>query len=252
MSFFTSLFSCFRKPKPPVVPPAPPTFPVVQIVIVDHGTGTTGLAAAAAAFNKALIDFSKPQPAGWGTMANVRAAANEKDIQPGEWIVGLFRDPDAPGALGYHDLSPLDTPYSKVFPLLGAQYGANWTTTASHEIFEMLADPVIMLISEAVDGQLWAVEVCDAVETVEVMIDGVPVSDWVTPAYFNLPPGLTLPLDWAKKVHHPLEILPGGYGQYLDPSKGWVQVLGRGGKSLYRQHADGRTARRQGKFLKLP
>jgi hypothetical protein len=56
-----------------------------------------------------------------------------------------------------------------------------WTWTASHELLEMLEDPTTNVTS---DG--FAREVCDPVDNIGYYIDGDLVSDFVTPAYFQL------------------------------------------------------------------
>jgi hypothetical protein len=63
--------------------------------------------------------------------------------------------------------------------------------------------------------------VCDAVQTHSYPIDGVWVSNFVTPAWFNPPPHWTPPdpfgdgktdhrYDFAKMLGAPLEVSPGG------------------------------------------
>lgn len=56
----------------------------------------------------------------------------------------------------------------------------NWTLLASHELLEMLVDPM----SDRHIGGQW-VEICDPVGNVYYTIRGIQVSDFVTPAWFR-------------------------------------------------------------------
>jgi hypothetical protein len=50
----------------------------------------------------------------------------------------------------------------------------------------MLIDPMATLWCEGPRSTLWAYEVCDAVEEETFEIDGIAMSDFVFPAYFDL------------------------------------------------------------------
>lgn len=152
-----------------------------------------------------------------------------KDVNPagkaGWWIIGLFKDADQPGALGYHDEVSSGVPFAKIFPLLDAQDGADVSSTISHELLEMLADPLLNRSVQGPDGKFWAYEICDAVERDEYVIDGVKVSNFVTPQYFEPPKNIKgVAFDFLGLCKKPYEIRPGGYGQYNQGS-GWHQVV---------------------------
>lgn len=223
---------------------------VPSVVIVDHGTGMhpSEIALVALALqHQVLVDFSAPPPEGWGIAVTVRAETADKPIRDSEWMLGLFVDVDQPGALGYHDLTKAGRPMSKIFPLLDAQDRRSWSQTASHELLEMLVDPMLALCFQAPDGSIWAGEVCDAVEDVGYKIDSVMVSNFVLPSYFQLhsaPAGTKL--DHLGMVTSPLQILPGGYGQTFTAAGGWtMHDLGqRQGRQLA-AHARSRTIRRR-------
>lgn len=203
--------------------------PGVHVVLIDFGgsavTHDELVAAAAALTIQAQQHFGLPPPYGYGVGASVRAGAGPFDVQPHEWVIGLFSKPDVAGALGYHDQTPHGQPLAKVFPLLDAADGSRWTVTASHELLELLADPNIARCAQARDGKMWAYEVCDACEALSYTINGVYVSDFVLPPYFEPVSSMSgLKFDWMGHIKAPLEILPGGYGQWFDPARGWVQV----------------------------
>src|ERR1700746_2575114 len=109
--------------------------PGVRMVIVDFGgTGVDPkkLAPMAAALTKqAQQHLDLPPPYGYGIGAVVRAASGPHDVRADEWVIGLVKDPDQPGALGYHDQTPTGQPFIRVFPLLDAQDGAQLSVTVS-------------------------------------------------------------------------------------------------------------------------
>lgn len=224
-----------------------------NVVLVDFRTSPASpaeLSAVASALTKqALEHFAVPPPKGWGLSALVTAAVPSA-IEPGDWVMGLFDHPDQPGALGYHDRTKHGQPLMKVFPALCEQDGVKWSSCASHELLETLADPETCRSVQDKHGNFWALEVCDAVEAESYDIDGVTVSDFVTPAYFEPSSsrldeqGKPLPLDYLRKVHTPYALRPGGYNQVYVPGQGWTQKTAETAPRAYRQDLPGRRARR--------
>jgi hypothetical protein len=141
------------------------------------------------------------------------------------WWLVVLDNSDQAGALGYHDLTTAGLPISKVFAGTDKQYGYNWTVTATHELIEMLVDPWLNLCAVGPDRRVWAYEACDPVEADELgyEIDGVLVSDFCLPAWWE-PPRDGVPVDFRGHVTKPLQLAKGGYAQYLDPRRGWVQT----------------------------
>ena len=78
----------------------------------------------------------------------------------------------------------------------------------------MLIDPMATLWCEGPRSTLWAYEVCDAVEEETFEINGIVMSDFVFPAYFDLfrlkRPG-SAQYDYLKRVRRPFHILKSGY-----------------------------------------
>lgn len=194
-------------------------------------------------------DVAPAPPFGYGLSCFVHAS---QAPQPFEWQIGLFTDPDQPGALGYHDETPSGLPLAKVFPFLDPSQP--WTVTASHELVETLVDPLICKVAQSpIDGKMWAYEPCDAVEQDTYEINGVTVSNFVLPPYFETPrQWQKLKLDHLGLVKRPLELRPGGYGQFFEPGTGWQQVLAdrqsgyraalKNSRSERRKHAPSVTA----------
>ncbi len=63
-------------------------------------------------------------------------------------------------------------------------------------------------------------------------IDGVLLSDFVHPSYFESFRKAG-PFDWCGHVKRPLEILPGGYQAIYVPGKGWTQITAAGHPMTY-------------------
>ena len=88
----------------------------------------------------------------------------------------------------------------------------------------MLADPWINWCAQSPEGKLYALEVCDAVEAdgLGYEIDGVLLSDFVTPGWFE--PTEADRMDFKQRVSQRLELGAGGYISVLDGAKGWTQI----------------------------
>jgi hypothetical protein len=103
------------------------------------------------------------------------------------WQFVFLDDADAAGALGYHDLTAKHQPISKIFVKTTLADGQKVSTTACHEL-------------------------CDAVEEDEFQVDGIAMSDFVYPSFFEdwkHPAGTKF--DYLGKVKKPFQMLKGGY-----------------------------------------
>lgn len=164
----------------------------------------------------------------WDLDCTLSFLPKNASLTPGWWQVAVLDDPDQAGALGYHELTNQGAPFGKIFARLDLESGSSWTATLSHELLEMLADPWINWCAIGRDSKIYALEVCDAVEddNLGYMIDGVLVSDFVTPAWFE--PTCADRLDFRQHLSKALEIARGGYIATFDPSMGWTQITAKG------------------------
>ncbi len=221
---------------------------MISFVIVDFTPGVKeDLAAIAAAIQfQVQNDFAKSPPHGCGISATVRMASSQTDVKPEEWVVGLITNPDIPGALGYHDETPAGKPYAKIFPVLSAQDGVPLSGVISHEILETLGDPNVSRCCQWSDGRFWADEKCDGVEAQHYKINGIEVSDFVLPPYFEpMTNTIGLKFDHMGIVTQPHQLLPGGYNQFWG-KRGWQQIThAQQAPRSYRQLVEGRSKRRQ-------
>lgn len=187
--------------------------------------------AALPAFQKQVTrDFAGSD---WGIDAKLVFVPHGGKTPQGAWLLGIFDNADQAGALGYHDLTRSGLPLGKVFAKTTIDDGGLWTVTFSHELLEMLADPNINLCAfDEEAGRLYAYEVCDAVEADDLGydIDGVTVSDFVLPSWFEpMHVGKHERFAFKSTVTAPFQLLPGGYIGYfdLDGGRGWQQLTAR-------------------------
>jgi len=162
----------------------------------------------------------------------------------------ILDDADQAGALGYHTVDPLGRAWGRAFmgPIMvnggtlkdGA---ASLSVTLSHEALEVAADPYACFWSDATESRQVALEVCDPVEGDAYEIDGVSVSNFVTPRWFRGGPG---PYDWMQKLEGPFAMTPGGY--MIQRSSGdtgyiWGEQF-PGWKRAMKSHAAARSTKR--------
>jgi len=172
----------------------------------------------------------------WGIDATLVFVPKGQAPATGTWWLTILDDSDQAGALGYHDTTPDGLPIGKVFAKTDEDNHLSWTVTASHELLEMLADPDVNLTTfiqdSAKTGKLYAYEVCDAVEDDQFgyVIDGVTVSDFVLPSYFQPGTASNVPdakFDYCGRLNGPVpKLLSGGYIGEFDVHRGtgWNQL----------------------------
>jgi hypothetical protein len=111
---------------------------------------------------------------------------NTKTPKPADWqFIYLDDAEDAAGTFGYHDLTIHGRPVSFVFMKTILQNRETVSLTASHELFEMVIDPIANMWAEATGGREFAYEMCDAVEEDVFRVDGLEMSNFVYPTWFE-------------------------------------------------------------------
>ena len=177
----------------------------------------------------------------WGTPAKL---VKTTGFQKGAWAMVFLDDADQPDALAYHDLTPDGLPEAKVFVKTTLANNDLVSVSASHQLVEMLVDPAI---NRTVTGpnpkSLYAYESADPVEALSFDVNGIQMSDFIYPAYFEdfHKPG-SVQFDHLDKVKKPFEILSGGY-QIIFKNGKWSQVFGSEAKKKSFAHEDRRGHR---------
>ena len=146
----------------------------------------------------------------WGTPAKL---VKTTDFKKGAWAMVFLDDADDPEAEAYHDLTPEGLPQAKVFVKTVLDGGDEVSIAASHELVEMLVDPATNLMTTGPDSKLmYAYESADPVEDLSFNVDGVPMSNFVFPAYFeDFHKARSIQFDAMNKVSKPFQILKDGY-----------------------------------------
>jgi hypothetical protein len=170
----------------------------------------------------------------WGVDATLTFIPTGSTAPAGTWWLTIFDDSDQAGALGYHDITPDGLPLGKVFAGTDLKFGYTWSITTSHELLEMLVDPninltVLVQTTDQNAGTLYAYEVSDACEAdaLGYDIDGVMVSDFVYPSWFeSFRTKGSAQFDQTKHLNAPFELAKGGYIGAFDitAGSGWHQV----------------------------
>lgn len=174
----------------------------------------------------------------WEVVASIDGFTSLDRVPPGYWII-LVRDRlPMKGVVGIH-LDEKGQPYALV------QQSPGLSLAASHEVLEMLADP---FSSRLVPGGApkpgqglveVLVEVCDPVGSPDLgyTINGVLVSDFITPNYHDptAVPGVRYSFSGA--IQRPRDIAPGGYLSWREPTNeewwtwSWVGTPSRGSRA---------------------
>lgn len=134
------------------------------------------------------------------------------------------------GALAYHTVEN-GVPRIVVYAGTDDYYGYGNSVSFTHELFELAADAPISVTNQGWpydwvwlqkpqgfervpqdEGTVWAQEVCDPVEALSYRVDGVEISDFVTPNWFS--DDVNGGFDYMGAVQQPFTILAGGYAQY--------------------------------------
>jgi hypothetical protein len=177
----------------------------------------------------------------WGTPARL---VRSTGFLKGAWAMAFLEDADVAGALAYHDLTPDGFPLSKIFVRTTLSRGSAVSVSASHELAEMLVDPAVNLFSTGPrPKRFYAYESVDPVQEDVFDVDGIPVSDFVYPSYFETfrKKGSTK-FDHEGKVDKPFQLRPGGY-QIVFENGRFSEVFGSRAAARKHEEADLRGCR---------
>ncbi len=172
----------------------------------------------------------------WKIPATIDAFATLEDIPTGYWPIIIRDDIGFEGAAGIH-LDRNHQPYALV------QASNTTPLTCSHECLEMLTDPFgnRFVASDSIkpgQGRVnYLVEVCDPSEAEKYAysVNGMILSDFYTPAYFNPLVQPAVQYSFTGAIKKPKQILPGGYLSWMIPATGeWWQAVYFGKKITFR------------------
>jgi hypothetical protein len=184
----------------------------------------------AAAINKQIARDFAPL---WHVGATVAAFANRDSVPHSYWPI--FVGAEGQGGGGVHE-DANKQPFALV------DFTSDWSVTASHECMEMLGDPFgnRLHTGHSIDPEYphpvrYLVEVCDPPEALSYDIDGVQVSNFLTPHYYDARTKPGVHYDFMARIPAPLTLIDGGYISWMQPSTGiWRQKFFFGGQQSFK------------------
>jgi hypothetical protein len=167
----------------------------------------------------------------WSVAGQVVALSDPSQLTPGMSPIYLVDTlPAGEGGVHFDDTG-------QVYALV--EYGEAWHLAASHEACEMLVDPSGHKLQTGVaiglnaNGDIidapgtfqYIVEICDPCETKSYVVDGVAVSDFYLPSFFDAAavPGQVYSRTGA--LTRPRTVIAGGYLSWLNPTTNTIQQL---------------------------
>ena len=125
-----------------------------------------------------------------------------------DWIVDIVDKPTLEGAAGWHTIDE----FGRVISEVAVETGLSWTMILSHEVLECAGNASVAKYARNWrDGFTYALEVCDAVQATMYRIEGVSVSDFVWPQWFDAALGYRTAQSSHNRNLQPFEIARGGY-----------------------------------------
>jgi hypothetical protein len=235
----------------PGIRPRPSTAHV-QLVLASKAVTWSDARRVTAALQRQIRDDFGPA---FGVKADVELVPDGRE-HPAAWQIAIVDGESSCDDDGWHELTAQGLPLGKVFAKQVIAETGGWSSSASHELLELLADPDMnrtVVVWDRRGSHLYAYEVCDPVQDDRhgYEIGGVLVSDFVYPSWFESfhRPG-AVAFDHAGACDRPLQVLAGGYAQrtHADWVRGWRDVgpsRGRRGKRRGSRRDRRRTARSQ-------
>lgn len=195
----------------------------VALVSRTRRLGFRDLAIVSAALQKQVLRDFLPA---WGIVATVDAFERLEDAPTDYWQVTVEDFNGTGGFAGIHDAVNFQ-PFARV------AFSNVWSLSASHEVLEMLTDPFRSSlragasVADPSRRVQYLVEICDPCQDPDCgyTVDGVLVSDFVTPEYFE-PVGVAGGrYSFAGRLNRPHDVADGGYLTWVDPAtNAWTQL----------------------------
>lgn len=220
----------------------------VALVSLTSDISNKSLMQAAAAVQKQITRDFTPF---WGLRATVDAFEDLASVPSDYHPVVVFGDPDElmgrlDFAIGGEYATQLIDDFERErlsglhlnaftrqpFALVAASDA--WSVTVSHEVLELLADPFgnrLIAAAHPLDRRQrvkYLLEVCDPCQGIWYPVNGVPVSDFYTPRYFDPVAVDGSRFSFTGALESPLQILEGGYLSWIDPEDSGLYQLGAG------------------------
>jgi hypothetical protein len=222
----------------------PHTDHIALVSLTDDVPISDALQVAAAVQKQVTRDFGPM----WGLSATVNPFADLVSVPADYLPVVIFGDPyELAGRLEISvgeehaarlleqfrrgDLSGIHLNAFTRQPFALVAAGDGWEVAASHEILELVADPYgNRLVAaahplEPARRVLYVVEVCDPCQALWYPVNGIRVSDFYTPRYFDPVRSESTRYSFTGEIEYPLQVLDGGYVTWIDPVDSCLRQL---------------------------
>lgn len=200
-----------------------------DVVLIDRSSEPVSTARLVQVVRALQTQIDRDFAAAWGACARLWPAT-VGSLPDGAWAIAIVDEPPAGGGIRTR-------PDGR--PLAEVRRGRDWTIVASHLLLEMLADPHGTRLVEGRDSTSpsraprvrYLVEVCDPCRRFHYEVEGVVVSDFVTPDFYraSAPPGTAL--DFLRRIRRPLEVPRGGHLSWQDLADGRWHERGADGST---------------------
>jgi hypothetical protein len=196
----------------------------IAVVPIRAGIPVEEIAGVSAALQKQVMRDFAPV---WEVQATVDYFPTLEAVPIGYWPLMIVEDGAGPGT--HVDRNGQ--------PMAYVEYGPTWSLTASHEVLEMLADPTGMRFvtgdapSAESDRVEFLLEVCDPCQGADnaYTVNGVLVSDFYTPAYFEPLFTCGSKYSFCGALRSPRDVLPRGYLSWRSLTTGrWTKWVDDG------------------------
>jgi hypothetical protein len=206
-----------------------------HVVLLNESTKKISTAELTRAAQALQVQVDRDFGPVWGLRAQITALRKGGSIPPKSWPIRIVNKPV--GGLGIH-LDKGGKPYAQV------KDTADWSVTASHELLEMLADPLGHRFISARDIDpnsnghrvMYLLEVGDPCEMFAYTIGDIAVSDFILPDYYD-PSSRAGEVDFMGRLAGPLDVPLGGYISWIDPTD----------RRWHQKHTDGSFMRAKSK-----
>ncbi len=174
----------------------------------------------------------------WGVHAQVQTLDQGEAVPARAWAITILNQPRA--GLGVH-LDNNGKPFAEI------QKGNDWSITASHELLEMLVDPLghKLIRDPDIDPNSdkhqveYLVEVGDPCEVFAYQINGISVSDFITREFYDTNARAGTQFDFLGRLNQAFDVPAGCYISWFDPQDGkWHQKQVDGSFITARQKAN--------------
>ena len=196
------------------------------IAILNQSSGATGVTgvtdADVATMTAAIASQIQTDvaPAWNRAPATVTFYNNAGAVPAGAYGVAIVNtiDDQPQGVLGYHTENWGMVATQPIFANGGQTLTGDWSvsSTLSHEVLEMFIDPACNLWAANGQGSAYSLEVCDPVEAPIDTVNGVSVSNFVFPSWFDPLPPAGARFDKLGQVTAPFTIAACGYANYVN------------------------------------